>query len=165
MKKPTVYLETTIAGYLAGRRSRDIVVLAHQELTHIWWENHSSRFRLYTSEIVLQEAQMGDIDAAARRMSYLAGIPLIAVNEKVRELAVLYMTELGFPKKALIDALHLAISVHSAMDYLLTWNCTHLANEIFQRRLVKTNNSLSHHTPLIVTPENLIQEEGRGIEC
>ncbi len=156
MDKSSIYIETTIIGYLTGRRSRDIVVLAHQEITGQWWDNCRSSYLLYTSEIVIQEAKQGDPDAAERRMNLLKEIPLLSIIQDIERLARRYMTELCFPQKSVADSLHLAYAVYYGMDYLLTWNCTHLANEFLQRKIVTINNTLSLPTPLIVTPEDLI---------
>jgi hypothetical protein len=64
--KPTVYLETTVPGYLAARPSRDLVTAAHQEITREWWDNRRGDFALFVSQMVLQEAGAGDVEAAAR---------------------------------------------------------------------------------------------------
>ncbi|MDQ7823966.1 MAG: type II toxin-antitoxin system VapC family toxin [Candidatus Eremiobacteraeota bacterium] len=156
MERPSLYLETTIISYLGGRISRDVVVLAHQELTLQWWHQQRGNFDMYTSEIVFNEAQHGDKEAAGKRVALLAGIPVLAYTPDVERLARRYYEELSFPEKALADSFHLAFAIHYSLDYLLTWNCRHLANEILQRRLVKLNESLQLATPLIVTPEELI---------
>lgn len=80
---PTVYLETTIPSYLAARPSRDLIIAAHQQITHEWWRNAGDRFDLYISEAVLAEIRAGDPDAAARRLAIMDGLPLLALNEDV----------------------------------------------------------------------------------
>jgi hypothetical protein len=72
--KPKVYLETTIVSYLTARRSRDLVVAAHQEFTAEWWNEHRSRFSLFVSDLVVQKARHGDPEAADRRLTELRGI-------------------------------------------------------------------------------------------
>jgi hypothetical protein len=62
MEKPTLYIETTIAGYATSKQSKDIVIRAHQEMTLTWWRTSSHNFDLYTSEVVLDEAGRGDPD-------------------------------------------------------------------------------------------------------
>jgi hypothetical protein len=156
MSTPELYLETTIISYLGSKISRDVVILAHQEITLHWWENDRNNFNLYTSEIVFAEAERGDKSASGKRIALLAKIPVLAYTPDVESLAKRYFTELSFPDKALADSFHLAFAVHYQMDYLLTWNCRHLANEVLQRRLVKLNEALQLTTPLIVTPEELI---------
>ena len=60
MKKPSVYIETTIISYLAAKKSRDIIVRAHQKITKDWWEKQRDSFNLFISEVVLQEILQGD---------------------------------------------------------------------------------------------------------
>jgi predicted nucleic acid-binding protein len=159
MRKPTIYIETSVISYLAGRKSRDLFILTRQEMTHLWWESFRDKYALFTSEIVVMEAGKGDPDAVARRMSYLQDVPILEYTIKIEEVVSLYMLHMNYPEKAVLDAFHLAFSVQSGLDYLLTWNCTHLANEFFQRKLVKLNSDHSIKTPLIVTPEDMIFEE------
>lgn len=156
MRKPELYIETTIISYLGSKISRDVVILAHQEISLHWWEDCRNNFNLYTSEIVFTEAERGDKNAAGKRIALLTDIPVLAYTPDVERLARRYFAELSFPDKALADSFHLAFAVHYRMDYLLTWNCRHLANEVLQRRLVKLNEALQLTTPLIVTPEELL---------
>jgi len=87
---PTVYLETTIPSYLAARPSRDLIIAAHQQITHEWWHEARHRFDLYISEAVLAEIRAGDPDAAARRLAIVDGLPILALNEDVRDLVHVY---------------------------------------------------------------------------
>lgn len=83
---PTVYLETTIPSYLAARPSRDLIIAAHQQITHEWWREARHRFDVYISEAVLAEIRAGDPDAAARRLAIVDGLPILALNDDVRGL-------------------------------------------------------------------------------
>jgi hypothetical protein len=87
---PTVYLETTIPSYLAAQPSRDLIVAAHQQITHEWWREARQRFEVYISEAVIAEIRAGDPDAAARRLAVVAGLPILALNEDVRGLVHAY---------------------------------------------------------------------------
>lgn len=154
---PTVYLETTIPSYLASFPSRDLVIAAHQQITHEWWKYASSRFDLFTSELVYEEIQKGDSEIATRRLSLIEKIPVLKRNEEVDELISLYKVTLGLTGKAQVDVPHLAYAVAYRVDYLLTWNCAHLANGAVIRRLMDINARLSRYTPLIVTPDELLE--------
>ncbi|MGB9860160.1 MAG: type II toxin-antitoxin system VapC family toxin, partial [Moorellaceae bacterium] len=127
-ERPSVYLETTIPSYLAARQSRDIVVAAHQQITREWWTAERKRFRLFVSEAVISECSSGDTEAAARRLSYIEGLPVLAITDSVFKLAKLYLATMLIPLRSEVDALHLACAVIHEMDYLLTWNCKHLAH-------------------------------------
>jgi hypothetical protein len=125
---PTLYLESTIPSYLAARPSRDIIVAAHQQLTHQLWEEARPGYDVYISQTVLDEILAGDPDAAARRLAYVETLPLLDVNEEVESLAEEYRSQLNLPRAARVDATHLACAVVYEVDFMLTWNCAHLAN-------------------------------------
>ena len=61
------------------------------------------------------------------------------------------------PQKAVIDAAHLALAILPEMDYLLTWNCTHLANAVLQKDLIDYCGYHQLHFPIICTPRTLIE--------
>ena len=153
----SVYLETTVPSYLVARSSRDLVTAAHQQITHEWWRVARHRYELFISASVLDEIRRGDPDAAARRLALVEGLPVVEVNEDVSSLFEIYNKELGLPKRAEVDVLHIAFAVGFGMDYLLTWNCAHIANGEVVRRLLQVNETLGKPTPVIVTPEELLE--------
>jgi predicted nucleic acid-binding protein len=153
--KSKVYLETTIISYLAARPSRDIIIAAHQELTNEWWENRRKRFDLFVSQLVIQESRAGDKDAAQKRLGILEPIPLLELNEKVISLARILMDE-AIPPKAVEDALHIAVAAIHGMDYLLTWNCKHIANAEKEHAIAAVCRSNNFEPPIICTPEELM---------
>lgn len=157
INKPTLYLETTIPSYLTSKSSRDLIITSHQQITREWWDNTRTNFEIYTSQAVIDEVSAGDPIFAARRLEIIANLPLLKATNEVEDLAGQYLEKLGLPNKASLDILHLAYSVAYEMDYLLTWNCAHLANGIIIRRLQNINNSLQCKTPIIVTPEELLE--------
>jgi len=152
---PTVYVETTIPSYLAAYPSRDIVIAGHQQITHDWWRTARDRFDLYISEAVLQEIRAGDPDAAARRLAFVDGLPILSLNEDVRALVQVYDKGLGLTGRGRADLPHFAFAVAYELDYLVTWNCAHIANGEMIHRLLEVNAGLNRFTPLIVTPEAL----------
>ncbi len=154
--KPTLYLESTIPSYLAARPSRDLIVAAHQQITHEWWEYARPNFEIYISEAVFAEISAGDPEAASRRLSFVENFPVLALNHEIETLAGEYQHKLGLPLKARIDALHIACAVIYELEYLLTWNCTHIANGVMIKRLQNINTTINRITPIIVTPEELL---------
>ncbi len=153
----TVYLETTIPSYLAAKASRDLIVAAHQQITQDWWQTAHGRFELYVSEAVLDEVRAGDPDAIERRLRFIERLPILALNDDVRALTRHYGKTLGLVGKARADIPHLAYAVSYQMDYLVTWNCSHIANGEMIRRLLRANAELKRPTPLIVTPEEVLE--------
>ena len=156
--KESIYLETTVVSYYISKPSRDIIVLAHQEITREWWPKAIKRFDIFISEVVVEESRMGDHEAARRRLEELKNFPHLVLNNKVEEMAQVYIEQFEISKKYLRDAAHLAVaSVHN-IDYLVTWNCAHLANGEIIKKLIKINESFNIHTPIICTPEELMEE-------
>lgn len=142
--------------YLAVRPSRDIIVQAHQQITWDWWESQRKNYELYISEIVLQEIAGGDPEAAKRRESFIGNLGILDMSDAVRNLARKLAKFLDLPKHAELDALHLSFAIEYEIDYLLTWNCSHLANGLIISRLKRFELKASRLTPVIVTPEELM---------
>ena len=155
--KPTVYIETTIPSYLTAWTSRDLVRAAHQQITREWW-NHRAEFDLYSSRLVVQECQGGDAQAAADRLAALAGIPLLAEGPDVSGLAEALVREVPLPEKTAADSLHIAMAAVHGMKYLLTWNCTHIANVFLRPQIEAVCRAAGLEPPLICTPEELSWE-------
>jgi predicted nucleic acid-binding protein len=153
---PSLYLETTIPSYLGARPSRDLIVAAHQQITHEWWAQAKVKFDLYISQAVLDEIILGDEEAAARRLDFIKDLPILPLTDNTKTLAGEYITKLRLPQKASLDAVHLACAVENELDYLLTWNCKHLAHGEIIQRLQVVNLSLGLPTPIILTPEELL---------
>lgn len=156
--KPAVYIETTIVSYLTARPSRDVVLAAHQQITDQWWHQRRFQFDLFTSQPVVDEAAGGHEDAARRRLYQLDDVPLLDVTDEVAILAERLLREGPIPQKAAVDAVHIAVSAVHDMDYLLTWNCKHIANAAMRNRIEAVIRSGGYTPPLLCTPEELLEE-------
>jgi predicted nucleic acid-binding protein len=152
----SVYIETSIPSYLTAKASRDLILVAHQELTKEWWETRN-RFELFVSEVVLNEISLGDPDASNRRIDVITGIPLLELTEESKEFAHKLIRLNLVPKKALADALHIAIAATTGMDYLLTWNCKHIANAVTRPKIENLCRDMKISPPVICTPEELLE--------
>jgi hypothetical protein len=153
---PSVYLETTIPSYLTARRSPELVVAARQQITQEWWEHRRHAFDLFISQLVIDEASAGDAVAAARRLESLEGIPLLEPQAETADLVELLVRDLSLPDRATGDAVHIALSVVNGIDFLLTWNCTHIANAALRPSIDAACKSLGYKVPVICTPEELM---------
>jgi len=107
---PSVYLETTIPSYLAAYPSRDLIIAAHQQITHEWWRTAADRFDLYVSEAVLEEIGSGDAEAAARRREAVEGISVLEFTRDVTALVEAYDGRLGLVGRARADLAHIAFA-------------------------------------------------------
>ena len=155
----TVYIETTIPSYLVSHRSHQEPMSSHQRITEEWWDHERMRSRLYSSIAVRAEISKGDASAAARRLKAMAGIPELDVTAEVQPLADSIVQLLQLPPKAQLDATHVAFAIVHRMDYLLTWNCTHLANATLQKTLFEYCTYHRIHMPVICTPELLTKPQ------
>ncbi len=153
----TVYLETTIIGYLTSRPSRDLIVAAHQQLTCDWWDLHRTTYDLFVSEAVIAECSAGDPQAARERLDRLSGLPVLDVSDEAEQLADRLVRGVPLPDKASIDALHVALATVNGIDYVLTWNCTHIANAALQHKIEAICRSAGYNPPIICTPQQLME--------
>jgi hypothetical protein len=158
MPAQRLYVETSVVSYLTAYPSRDVVVAGQQQVTLEWWGSRS-RFDLYVSDAVIAEASRGDPDAAARRLDVLSGIPLLEATPDAEVLANKILQTATMPPKAAVDAAHVAIATVHGLDFLLTWNCTHIANAANRSKIEKVCRALGYQVPIICTPFELLEEE------
>jgi predicted nucleic acid-binding protein len=156
--KSRLYLETTIPSYLTSRPSRDLIIAGHQELTREWWEKRSDTFQLYISQLVIDEASAGDPFAAHERLRVLQDLPLLDITPEVMELAAGILASGKIPRKAATDAAHIAIAAVHGMDFLVTWNCVHIANAAIAKALASICREHACECPVICPPEELLGE-------
>ena len=154
--KKRVYLETSIISYLTSRPSRDLVTAANQHISHEWWERRHLDFELVASRYVWVEAAAGDPRAAADRLVLLGGIMELPFSPEVELLAQVLCQQGALPTRARIDALHVAAAAVAGVDYLLTWNCTHIANAETLPRIEAVCRSQGFEPPRISTPLELL---------
>lgn len=150
-----VYIETSVVSYRVSRPSRDLLASAHQQVTREWWDEQLSGYEAFISDIVIQEIQLGDSAAAGERLELVSRFPVLALTTEAERLAGLYLREMPLPAKAIRDALHMAIASLNGMDYLVTWNCRHIAHGRIKRRLLDLNMREGIESPVICTPEEL----------
>ena len=150
----TVYIETTIVSYLTGRSSRDAVTAVHQALTRAWWRERAA-YDLRVSQLVLDEAAVGDEFRRARRLRELRGIVVLPLTDSATRLAKALVQQGALPKKATVDAFHIGVAAAHEVKYLLTWNCKHLANATMRGTIDAACRSEGFTPPIICTPEEL----------
>ena len=161
--RPKVYVETTVIGYLTSRSSRDVVTAAHQQVTHNWWRTSRDRFDMVASQLVVQEASAGDEPAARERLDVVDTLTLVETTENALALARQLVDSGTVPRSAAQDALHIAIAVTNGVDYLVTWNCRHIANATMRAQIEGVCRVAGYEPPIICTPEELM-EAGDDVE-
>ena len=160
----SIFIETTIPSLYVSRPSRDLLQLARQELTREWWDNQRQQFNLFTSQLVLDEAADGEPAKASERLHLLADIPLLDLNEPVQVLARRLVSGGILPSVAGRDAFHIAAAGIHRMDFLLTWNCKHIANPFIADRLHTCFSEAGVHLPVICTPEQFFTDDDSDVE-
>lgn len=155
--KAKVYVETSVISYLTSRPNRDVVIAGHQQTTRDWWENRKESFNIFASELVIREASAGDTIAAQERLKVLSGIELLEFTEEAVSLGQKLVETGILPKKATDDAFHIAIAVTNGVDYLLTWNCKHIANAAIRQQVERFCRSRGYEPVAICTPEELLE--------
>ena len=158
-EKSTIYLETTIPSFLTARPSNNLIVAGKQEVTRQWWERRKEKYQLFLSQYVLDEASSGDTDAAKKRMEMLEGIDLLSVDEEVIQLAKVILSTGIIPIKASTDAGHIAVATRHGIDFIITWNCTHIANAEILSRINYIVSKEGYFLPIICTPDELFGGE------
>jgi predicted nucleic acid-binding protein len=155
--KSSIYVETSVVSYLTARPSRDLLRAAHQEVTYEWWMGRDA-YSLYISQLVLDEAAAGDSGAATQRLEALRDLPLLEITPEATGLARQLLRAAALPSKAAGDALHIALSAVHGINYLLTWNCSHIANATMRPRIEGICRANGFEPPIICTPLELVEE-------
>ncbi|MEI6084413.1 MAG: type II toxin-antitoxin system VapC family toxin [Verrucomicrobiota bacterium] len=154
----TVYLETTIISYLVSEPSRDLIVAAHQQITREWWTHRRSLFSCSVSQVVVNEVSQGAAEHVARRVAVVKDLPKLPALVEAETLTLRLLQSGALPAVAAADAAHVAIATTAGMDYLLTWNCRHLANGQILKKIAEVCSGAGYRLPEVCTPEELMGE-------
>ncbi len=154
----TVYIETTIPSLYFDERT-DAKTVARREWTRNWWDNHRHHYRLFTGAPVIEELSRGDHPQKTEKLRLMEGVDILRVTELVVEAVEVYIKRYVMPRDPSGDAAHLAMASFYKCDYLLTWNCVHLANANKTGHIRTVNTLLGLHVPQLVTPLELAGEE------
>ena len=153
--KKSVYLDSTIPSYLFDERA-DIATFV--QVTKKWWQEERDHFDLWVSNETIAEVSRGNYPNKDKIVQCIAAIDVLPVDNKVIEVAQVYLDNTVMPQKLAGDAIHLAYASVAKMDFLLTWNCNHLANANKRQHIRIINARLNLSTPELVTPLELFSE-------
>jgi len=156
--KRKVYVETSVISYLTARPSKNVIEAGHQQSTYLFWDRRSE-FDLVASELVVVECGAGDTSAASKRLDALLAMPLLDITPRSVELAKGLVAAGIVPARASEDAMHISIATVHFVDYLLTWNCRHIANPEIQARIAEHFQKQGLFLPFICTPDELLGDE------
>ena len=156
--KPTVYVESSVIGYLTSWPSENLVVAARQKITRDWWRDAPAKYDLIVSEVVLREASTGDRLAVNDRLAVLQPLRLLDISKEADDLAQSLMVQGAVPSTEAEDAIHIAVAAVHGIEYLATWNFKHIANVAMRRKINDVCTMGGYDPPLICTPEELAGE-------
>lgn len=156
---PRVYVETSIPSfYVTTRNDEESRVM--RKWTRRWWDNHRDEYELVTGEAVLEELNDGSYPTKAEALEVIKDVPLLPAVPAIRTIVAAYFKRHLMPKDPPGDAFHLALASFYECDFLLTWNCRHLANANKFEHIEAVNRSLKLFVPRLVTPMNLVEVRG-----
>jgi hypothetical protein len=160
--KPTVYVETTVLGYLTSWPSGDLIVAGRQKITRDWWRYALNAFDLVVSELVLREASAGDPEAVRDRLESMKNLPILAINQRAEDFGRALVAGGAVPSTEPEDALHIALAVVNGIEYVVTWNFKHIANAAMRSKIHEVCIAEGYGPCTICTPEEL-QEPGSNV--
>lgn len=155
--KPTVYIETTVPSFDHEVRT-DPGSVHYRETTRRWWDARRDGFFPVTSAFTLNEIQAAPEFIRDGAMALMREVPVLPVPDGIEDVIATFLTHRVMPAGAHGDAAHLARYVMYGCEYLLTWNCRHLANARKTRHIEAVCRMIGLPPPLIVTPEALMEE-------
>ena len=151
--KPKVYLETTIISYLTAWRSPQLVMAAHQESTRNWWDDERTLSSSTFLKLLCKRHRWAT-PPQLKRLEVLSDLSELKITNEARLLAEELVERTPLPKTVRVDALHIATATVDGMDYLLTWNCRHIANAVMRKSLAAICEAAGYEMPVICTPLN-----------
>jgi hypothetical protein len=151
-----VYLETSIVSYYTARPSRDLIIAARQEITHEIWPVLQDNYEIYISALVIQEASRGDKEAVKRRLHEVSHIPILKITQNVQEVARSLISDNAVSPEFEEDALHIAVACINGMDFLLTWNFSHINNAFKKTKIIKAIEKQGFIPPEICSPDEFL---------
>ncbi len=156
----TVYIETSIFSFYHDQRTSPAVE-AMRDWTHKWWDLKRNEYEIVTSTAVLAELDTGTMPHRHKAFEMASELPAISVDPGIEEVVNVYIQHKLMPNDPVGDALHLALASMHKCDYLLTWNCNHLANANKFGHIHRINALLDIYTPILTTPLELMGENSQ----
>lgn len=157
--KTNVYIETSVVSYYTARASRDVVVAGHQQATQEFWQRLGSDFEPFVSALVIQEAGRGDSTLAEKRLNAVLNFPVIENSVAAEELAEKIIKGHGIPEAYPEDALHIALAAMAGIEFLVTWNFSHINNPFTRMTIRQIVENSGYACPELVSPDELIGDE------
>lgn len=153
--KPLVYIETTIPSFHDTYR-KETEMLAMRNWTRQWWEHRRKYYELVTGPSVIEELERGKYGNQKEALKLIEDVRILEVTEEIVYIVDSYIRHSLMPRDVQGDALHLALASSYGCQYLLTWNCAHLANANKYEHIRHVNSLLGLSVPILATPCELL---------
>jgi len=154
--KKKVYLDSTIPSYLFDSRPKIKFFIA---ITKRWWQEESRKYRVVVSENTISELQRGNYPNKEKIVKFALKQTILPPSKEIIFISKAYVESTLMPKDLEGDAMHLAYASYYKIDFLLTWNCNHLANANKKNHIRFINTRLGLYIPEIITPLELFEED------
>lgn len=159
MQEKSIYIESSIFGPLTSRPNPAPHLAAIQQATIEWWNYHRHGFKLHVSDLVLEEIAQGEPFYAQRRLQLARELNRLPISTEVQSVAKELIERHAIPVDSKEDAVHIACAAVHHLDYLLTWNCKHIANPLIQTAIRQSLLVLGVSSPKLLTPAQLLVEK------
>lgn len=156
----TVYIETSIPSFYYETRTEPEMI-ARKNWTREWWDKHRNQYNIVTSNGVIAELQEGEYPSQQDALNLLSPVSKLDVPDEIADIIDAYISNHLMPRERLGDALHLAIASFHKCDFLLTWNCSHIANANKFEHIRIINTRLGLFVPALITPIELLEEDDK----
>ena len=156
-----IYIETSIPSFYYSTRSEPEMI-ARRNWTRAWWQQASQRRRIASSAAVIDELSRGEYAGQEDCLSFVKRLPLLPIEPIIERIVTRYIENHVMPSDPTGDALHLAIASYHECEFLVTWNCRHLANANKFGHIRRLNTLLGLHVPIITTPLELLGDKQDG---
>lgn len=157
----SIYIETSIPSFFYETRQEPEMV-ARKNWTHRWWKQYRIQYELFTSDGVIAELSEGEYPSQVDAIKLMDGIPLLEAIDEIADIIDVYIDNHLMPRERLGDALHLAMASYYKCDFLLTWNCSHIANANKFEHIRIINTRLGLFVPALITPIELCEEDTKN---
>lgn len=154
--KKSVYIETSVFSFYWDDRA---VSANRKVITRDWWKSERKKHNIDTSQFTIQEAGVTTYPTWKQVLGMAKKIKLLTFTPDIAGIVRVYVENQVMPADDAGDAAHLAMASFHSMDYLLTWNCRHIANANKFEHIRNINRRLGLLTPELVTPEQLFEED------
>jgi len=154
---PSVYIETSVIGYLTSWPRPDATMAGHQNTTKLWWSTAAERFDLFVSQLVVRECSEGDAAAVKDRLGSIVALPVLPITLEAEALAQALIQGRAVPESQPNDALHIALAAVHGVQYLVSWNFRHIVNASLRPAIERVCRDRGYDPPILCTPEELLE--------